>query len=96
MSDNNTLDTTIDEWQAEMARVEEAITGGSQKYLKNGKTLSELQIELNVSYHRIRRLVGILTEKGACEIGRAYRLDLHGIRRLVPVYQLTSEVKAGK
>ena len=79
---NNTLDTTVSEWQAEM-----------DKFAKGdpGKTISELMKDLEKSKYTTRLLVLELMDSGRCTQGTGVRIDSSGRRQYVTVYQLISK-----
>lgn len=81
----NELDTTIDDWRAEMNSYGD----------DPGMTTKELAEKFNVSVRTMQRRVAALIDSGKCKEGRALR-NWRGIPRYTPVYQLISEKKAGK
>lgn len=87
MSNDNTLDTTVEEWQAEMER----ITPND-----SGRTLSELSVELKVSATTMQRRITQLINEGKCIRGTGRRFDCHNRPYDVTVYQLIPQEKATK
>lgn len=85
---DNKLDTTIDEWRAEMER----LRGGNDP----GKTTAELARELGIPERTMLRQVRKLVEEGRCVVGTTTRLTTAGHCRRVPVYQLISNKKSKK
>lgn len=77
--DNSTLDTTIDEWQAEMKRISPDAPG---------KTLSELATELKISKTTMRRRIEQLINEGRCMQNTGKRFDRFNRLYDVSVYQL--------
>lgn len=88
MKDNDTLDTTVDEWQAEMERYDK----------KNiaGKTLMELSQKLHISRTTMGFRLQTLIDEGRCTRDMGVRIDKSGRRFEVAVYQLTSQEKASE
>lgn len=95
MSDNE-LDTTVDEWRAEMEKFTPAATLSSLPYLTKGKTSGELAKEFKVSNDTIVRRLSEMIKNGRCEKGRAHRATINGQEKNVPVYQLVPKSKAGE
>lgn len=83
MSDNE-LDTTVDEWQAEMDKLDKG---------DDGKTITELTEELGVHKTTMRDLILKLLLAGKCKQGKGIRLDSMGRRQHMAVYQLKKEKK---
>ena len=82
---DNTLDTTVDEWRAEMEKLQ---------YLDDpGKTISELAKEYGINKGTVARHVSNLVDKGECIKGANTRIDSSGRRQAVIVYQLKKEKK---
>lgn len=88
MSDDNTLDTTIDEWQAELQRFKPECS--------LGKTLWELSEELGLSPTTMRLRLLDLIKTGRCTYGQGQRTDKRGRRYNVAVYQLIPQKKTEK
>ena len=84
--DSTILDTTVDEWRAEM----DSFYGDDP-----GKTTKELAEEFNVSVRTMQRRIATLIDFGRCKKGRALR-DFRGFPRYTSVYQLILKKKAGK
>ena len=81
MKDVEILDTTIDEWQAEMELYDNKDVPG--------KTLSELSQELGVNERTMRRRVLHMIKINRCTSARGQRIDNLGRRYKATVYQLT-------
>lgn len=88
MKDNDTLDTTVDEWQAEMERL----------VPKNvpGETLLELCKKLKVRRTTMQNRLRTLIDNGRCIWREGIRIDKKGRSYTVVVYQLTPQKKASK
>ena len=83
-SNNNTLDTTVDEWQAEVSNL----------YKDDpGSTLTELEEIFNRTRYATRKIIVGLVASGRCIQGIATRIDASGRKISVSVYQLKKEGK---
>jgi len=82
---DNELDTTIDEWRAEMNSFGD----------DPGKTTKELAEKFNVSVRTMQRRIAALIDSGKCKEGRAVK-NYRGIPKYTPVYQLTPKKKESK
>ena len=83
MKDAETLDTTIDEWRAEVHRLEKSSD-------INGLTITELMKSLDLTRWGANELVRQLTANMRCESGSSTRKDRTGRSYHVTVYQLTN------
>ncbi len=81
MKDVETLDTTIDEWRAEMELYDDKDVPGV--------TLSELSQELKISETTMRRRIKHMIKINRCTSANGQRIDNLGRCRKVIVYQLT-------
>lgn len=88
MSDDNTLDTTVEGWQAEMERYDKANVAG--------KTLAELAQELQISKTVMGIRLQALINEGRCTRAMGMRIDKRGRRLEVAVYQLIPQKKTRK
>ncbi len=86
MTSGDTLDTTVDEWRAEMEKSE---TG------EPGLTVRELMEKLGLKRTTMQERLGKLIKAGRCTRGRGKRIGVGGTYP-VAVYQLIPETKAGK
>ena len=80
MSDDNTLDTTVEEWHAELQRI-------APKDVP-GRTLSELCEELKTPLTTMQRRITELLNEGSCRSLVGQRKDRKGRLYDVTVYQL--------
>jgi DNA-binding Lrp family transcriptional regulator len=88
MSDvSTTLDTTIEEWRAELERM---------SHNDPGSTLFELAKSLGVSESTMRRRITQLINEGKCIDGIGQRIDSLGRSYDVTVYQLRPKKKGNK
>ena len=87
MSDDNFLDTTVDDWRAEMEQLARD---------DPGETIAELAFRFNVNVRTLQRHIAKLIDEGKCIQGKAKRITRSGYYQLIPVYQLIPEKKAGK
>ena len=80
MKDVETLDTTVDEWQAEM----------QQLMPKNvpGRTIMELCKELKIRRTTMQNRLQNLIDFGKCTYAEGTRIDKKGRSYCVTVYQL--------
>lgn len=81
---NNELDTTIDDWRAEMGRLQPNDPGLSMVEIAD-----EIGMSLSTTCRKIRHLL----KSGKCKQGFAIRTDAIGRRQRIPVYQLIPEKK---
>lgn len=81
-TNDNTLDTPVDEWRTEMER----LTRGEP-----GSTISELVRDLKRSRYFIRKWLDELYDKRLCVRGVGLRTDSRGHQIRVPVHQLISK-----
>ena len=87
MQNDSELDTTIDEWQAEMDYMEKG---------DPGKTARELAEELgNIPKSTMQCRLEKLVKAGRCIKGTGKRIGVGGVY-LVSVYQLKKKEKASK
>jgi len=82
--DDNTLDTTVDEWRAEMEKLEEGAPG---------ITITELKRKMGWSKHMVQTRIEKLLSAGRCIRGMGKRVDSAGRLIRVPVYQLVKGKK---
>lgn len=85
MKDTETLDTTIDEWRAEIELYDEKDVPGV--------TLSELSQELKVSETTMRRRIKHMIKINRCIPAHGQRIDNSGRCYRVMVYRLTPKGK---
>lgn len=81
MNSDNELDTTVDEWQAEMDKLSEG---------DPGMTLSELMKELGLKKTTMQERLKELVATGRCIRGIGRRIGVGGVYP-VAVYQLKKE-----
>ena len=80
MKDIETLNTTVDEWRAEITKLEPRNSPG--------KTIVELSKELELSPTTLYRHIRKLIQSGRCVTKGGQRTDNRGRRYNVTVYQL--------
>lgn len=76
---DNTLDTTIDEWRKEMEKLDKG---------DPGTTIMELAVKFNLCRATMQKRINKLIDEGRCIRGIGTRTDQGGRQQRVPVYQL--------
>ena len=83
MTEENELDTTVEEWKNAI----------EEMYYPNdpGFTRRELQDKLNVTYWAVTKILEQMLSEGRCIRGKGTRIDSVGRKQAIPVYQLITK-----
>ncbi len=90
MTSGNELDTTVDDWRAEMEEFRKQENAP-------GKTVSELAKEFGIGHRAMQyRIIKMLQEGRCYMVGKAMRRAIDGRMFPIPVYRLTKKSKGKK